>query len=400
MLNAMYSTQARLTRAIDGLPKRYMYPELGRAHRLLALVGPRGVGKTTMLLQYAANEFGNPLVALYISADHVHVAAEGLYAIAEEHHNNGGQLLCIDEIHKYPNWAQELKNIYDSFPEMRLIVSGSSALQIANLGYDLSRRLVKHEMKGLSFREFIGFKTGDFPEPFAYNDLLRNHGRLSADIAARMNVIPLFREYLRTGYYPFWREGMDDYWSKLQNVLDKVLYEDIPAAFSVRPPGVQQLKRLLHIVATSKPFQINVSVMSREIGMARETLYGYLDHLEKSYVLKQLWLPETGRKYQRKPGKLYFDNGSLLGLLVDENHPDFVGALRETFAVNQLSAARDMTLSPAADLRDGDGNHFEIGGRNKKPGQLPPDEPGYLLVDNIEIGSARRIPLYLAGFLY
>lgn len=399
-LDGFRSIHARLTEAAKDLPKRYLYPEVAIPRRLLALVGPRGVGKTTLILQYLAETCESPAQALYLSADHIHVATVGLYAIAEEHHRGGGQMLAIDEIHKYPRWAQELKSIHDAFPKMRLIVSGSSALRIANLGHDLSRRLVKLEMRGLSFREFIGFKTGQFPPPVTYEQMTRDHVRLAAGLAREGNILALFREYLRTGYYPFWMEGLNDYWTKLQNVLDKILYEDIPTSFSVRPPGVQQMKRLLSIFATAGPFQINVSAVSREVGMSRETLYEYLDHLQGAYVIKELWLPGVGLRHHRKPGKVFFDNSNLLALLSDDKSPGFRGAVRETFAVNQLGSATELTLSPAADLLDASGAHFEVGGPSKDASQLPADKPGYLLVDDIEVGSGNRIPLYLAGFFY
>ena len=399
-LDKYYSIHVRLTKAVQGLPKRYLYSEISIPRRLFAVIGPRGVGKTTLLLQFLADESNNPAESLYISADHIHVAATGLYTIAEEHHRSGGHLMAIDEIHKHPNWAQELKSIYDSFPKMRLIISGSSSLQVARMGHDLSRRIVKHEMKGLSFREFIGFKTGSFPSVISYEQLLDEHVRLSADISAKMNVMALFREYLRIGYYPFWLEGISDYWSKIHNVLDKILYEDIPTAFSVRPPGVQQMKRLLSIVAASGPFQINVSAVAREVGMSRETLYEYLEHLHVSYILNQLWFPGTGMRFKRKPGKLFFENCSLLTLLADENKSDFRGALRETFVVNQLGNAAALKLSSTGDFQDATGNHFEVGGASKDYSQLPEGKNGYLLVDDTEVGSGNRIPLYMAGFLY
>jgi len=399
-LDKLYTIHVRLTKATSGLPRRYLYPEMATPRHLAALIGPRGVGKTTLLLQLLAEESSNPAEALYVSADHIHVAAAGVYAIAEEHHRNGGQVMAIDEIHKHPNWAQELKSTYDSFPEMRLIVSGSSSLQVAKLGHDLSRRLVKLEMKGLSFREFIGFKTGLFPQTVTYDDLLKDHVQIASDLASQSNILALFREYLRSGYYPFWLEGLDDYWPKLQNVLDKILYEDITTAFSVRPPGIQQMKRLLSIVATSGPFQINVSAVSREIGMARETLYEYLDHLHGAYIVNELWHPGTGTRFKRKPGKIFFENGSLLALLANENSPAFVGALRETFIVNQLSHATALQLSPTADFQDAAGTLFEVGGASKDGSQLPKDAQGHLLVDDTEIGSGNRIPLYLVGFLY
>jgi len=400
MLETFYEIQVRLSKIVGGLPKRYLYDRINFGQRLFGLAGARGVGKTTLVLQHLAETYANPAVALYISADHVHVAGVGLYSIAEDHVRNGGGVLCIDEVHKYANWAGEIKSIYDSFPDLRLIVLGSSALQLTTQGVDLSRRLVFYSLKGLSFREFLNFKVKTDFASVGFDDMLARHVEIAAHIAGAIKVFPLFREYLRTGYYPFWFEGQDEYWQKLQNVLDKIIYEDLPSVFPIRHGGILQLKRFLHILATSKPFQVNVAELARDLGLSRDSLYQYMDYLTKSFVLNQVWYPGKGKAYQRKPAKLYFENSNLLWLLANTNDPDALGAARETFFVNQMAGVEEVFASRRVDFEDIVGREYEVGGRSKTARQLNREKPGYLFVDDTEIGVGTRIPLYLLGFLY
>ena len=400
MLEKLYEISVRLVGRVAGLPKRYLYERINFGQRLVGICGARGVGKTTLILQYLAEDFGDPRTGLYVSADHLHVAATGLYSIADEHQRNGGRLLCIDEIHKYDNWGQELKSIYDSFPELSLVVSGSSALHLVRHGYDLSRRLVRYSMKGLSFREFILFKTGLNIPAIPLSEILSNHTELSSSILAQAKVFPLFKEYLATGYYPFWLEGTDEYWAKLQNVLDKIIYEDIPSLFDIRHRGIQQIRRLLHILATSKPFTVNVSELARELEASRDSLYQYLDYLVQARLTNAMSLRAKGKAVQRKPGKIYLENTSLLHLLATTSDQTFIGTRRETFFVNQFAELHPLHLSRDADFTDQAGHSYEIGGRAKSGKQLSGTTKGYIVSDDIEIGSGRRVPLYLFGFLY
>lgn len=397
MLDKLYENQVRISRGLEKLPRRFLYNRMNYEQHLIGLVGARGVGKTTMLLQHLMEAYGDPVVALYISADHIHVSAIGLYAIAEEHFRNGGQVLCIDEIHKYENWVQEIKNIYDSFPKLKIIISGSSALHLTKYGHDLSRRLLRYYLPGLSFREFINFKLNKDIETVTFQELLLNHTEISTAISSELKVFPLFREYLQSGYYPFWLEGRAEYPLKLQNVLDKIIYEDIAAVFPIKQSGIHQIKRFLYILATSRPFQVNISRLARELMMSRDVLYQYLDYLTRSFVIRQIWYRSSGKAYHRKPEKIFFENPNLLSLLANTGADNTAGVIRETFFVNQVMATRKLYISREVDFEDDTGIHYEVGGRGKK---VACSEHLYLIADNIEIGFGNRIPLYLFGFLY
>ncbi len=402
MLIALYEIQNRISQSVNDLPRRYLYKDINFDQRLIGLVGARGVGKTTLLLQYLKTEFNDPVIALYISADHIQVEAIGIMDIVAEHHRNGGKVLVIDEIHKLNNWAQIVKTLYDSYPKMRFIISGSSAFQIKTQGYDLSRRLVYYSLSGLSFREFISLKKEIIYPSFSITDILKNHSKIAAEITDRVNIHPFFREYLQSGYYPFWIEGKAEYPQKIENIINKIFYEDIPSSFPIKYDAIRQLKRLLYIIATSNPFQVNISKLANELHIARESLYQYIDFLDISFVIHRLWKPSSGKAFQRKPEKLFLHNTNIISYL----HPQFQrfteakGTLRETFFVNQFMSNHQLYSSVRADFEDENNNQFEIGGKSKKLGQLDSPINGYLILDDISIGNKNTIPLYLFGFLY
>ena len=236
----------------------------------MGIVGARGVGKTTLVLQYYAERFSSPEECLYLSADHIWVVGYGLYRIAREFFSLGGKVIIFDEIHKYPNWSQELKNIYDSFPDRKIIFTGSSSLRILQEKADLSRRAVVYELPGLSFREFLSISdAGDF-SVLSLDELLERHTRISSEIASEVPVRKLFRDYLRHGYYPFFVEGVSDYQKKLLNAVEKIFYEDIPSVWKVKPTNIPVLKRLLWLISTSFPFEVNIEKLSRELRVSKE----------------------------------------------------------------------------------------------------------------------------------
>jgi hypothetical protein len=400
MLIALYDIQNRISRNIEDLPKRYLYHEINYNQRFIGIVGARGVGKTTVILQYLKENYNNPALALYVSADNIHVNAIGLSEIVEEHHRNGGNVIAIDEIHKLKNWAQEVKSIYDSYPEMRIIISGSSAFQIKTQGYDLSRRLVYYTLQGLSFREFILFKTGHASSALSINDILEKHTEIATEINNNINVFPLFREYIQSGYYPFWQEGKDEYPIKIENIINKILYEDIPSAYPIKYDAIRQLKRFLYIVATSNPFQINVTELARELHITRVSLYEYLDFLDQSFVIHRFWKNSRGKAFQRKPEKLFLSNTNIIHYLQPQAFLHNKGLMRETFFANQFSSKNKLYTAPKADFEDSNNNQFEIGGKSKKSNQLDSHTNGYLVLDDITIGVGNKIPLYLFGYLY
>jgi len=400
MLITLYDIQNRISRKIEELPKRYLYQEINYNQRFIGIVGARGVGKTTVILQYLKENYNNPALALYVSADNIHVNAIGLSEIVEEHHRNGGNVIAIDEIHKLKNWAQEVKSIYDSYPEMSIIISGSSAFQIKAQGYDLSRRLVYYTLQGLSFREFILFKTGTASPALSITDILEKHTEFATEINNNINVFPLFREYIQCGYYPFWQEGKDEYPIKIENIINKILYEDIPSAYPIKYDAIRQLKRFLYIVATSNPFQINVTELSRELQITRVSLYEYLDFLDQSFVIHRLWQNSSGKAFQRKPEKLFLCNTNIIHFLQPQAFLNNKGLMRETFFANQFSSKNKLFTAPKADFEDSNNNQFEIGGKSKKSSQIDSQSKGFLVLDDITIGAGNKIPLYLFGYLY
>ncbi|MEA3287020.1 MAG: AAA family ATPase, partial [Candidatus Marinimicrobia bacterium] len=379
---------------------RYLYNQINFNQRLIGIIGARGVGKTTLLLQYLITEYNDPTAALYVSADNILVNGLGMLEIVAEHQRNGGKVLVIDEIHKLHNWVQIVKTIYDAYPEMNLIISGSSAFQIKTQGYDLSRRLFYYTLSGLSFREFVSLKTNRTAPVLSLSDILTNHSKLATELSQQFSIFPLFREYLQYGFYPFWQEGKAEYPQKIENILNKILYEDIPSAFPVKYDAIRQLKRFLYIVATSNPFQVNVAKLSRELQIARESLYQYLDFLDQSFVIHRLWKHSSGKTFQRKPEKLLLHNPNIISYLQPGALSRNKGIMRETFFVNQMMRVHTLYSSSPADFEDDLNNQFEIGGKSKRSGQLDPQKTGYLVLDDMTIGDKQRIPLYLFGFLY
>lgn len=407
MLESLFETQRNMAQAVSLDFKRYLYDQIDWGARALAVVGARGTGKTTLLLQHYRENFTSPEECLYLLGDDLEVASLGLTTIADEFYRLGGAVLIIDEIHKYPNWSQELKNIYDQLPQLKLIISGSATLNITRGKYDLSRRMVTYRLHGLSFREFLSLETGLEPKPWELANLIAEHTQIATEMVdqlatGELKVLPLFKNYLKYGYYPFYLEGVTTYFNKLDNVLDKVLYEDIPSVFGTKAGSVPALQKLIHLIATSSPFTVDISSMAGNIGVSRETIYTYIDYLEQADILLGLKAAARGSKAVRKPEKLYLSNPNLYTLVNREKVTDETrGAMRESFALTQLTTQHEVTLPKQGDFWVDDRLTFEVGGRGKGPGQVKhADRAGYVLADDIEVGYNQRLPLWLVGFLY
>jgi len=405
MLEDLFESQAEVSRAVALSFRRYLYGEINWKNRLIIITGARGVGKTTLMLQYFRENFSSPEECLYVSADSIMVVGMGLFNIAREFYHNGGRTLMIDEVHKYENWSGEIKNIYDSFPGLHLIVSGSSTLDIIRGQYDLSRRAVTYVLKGLSFREFINLALGTDLEPYSLKKILKEHTGIAIQIKEQVEdrgrkILGLFREYLKTGYYPYFLEGRGEYPIRLGNAIEKVIYEDIPSVFGVKSSSIPYLKKLIYLIATSAPFRPNIARIASSLGVSKEYIYNYMDYLEKAGIFMFLHPPGKGLRLIRKPEKVYLENTNLYHaiervkrLTVDK------GALRETFALNQLKWGYNAYSHERADILVDSRIVFEIGGRSKQAGSTE-GKNHFILSDDIETGYSSRIPLYLIGFLY
>jgi len=376
--------------------KRYMHNSLDMNEKLIGIIGSRGVGKTTFILQYL-KELDIPFEKkLYFSADHFQAIKYSLYEIAEEFSKQGGEVLAIDEIHKYPNFEMELKSIYDTF-DLKIIFSGSSALKLEHAKADLSRRAVLYRINGMSFREFLEYETGQKFDTYKLEDILQKHTNIALEINAKVKPFAYFKKYLEYGYYPFYKENRNNYSQKLLEVVNVVLESDLPLIFNIEPKNIFKLKKLLSLLCQSKPYELNISKLSTKIEINRNTLYSYLHYLEAGSLTMMVKQLSKGDGILTKPEKLYLNNTNL-NFSYCTGHD--VGTLREQFFVNQLHLHYTVHYSKIGDFLI-DGQYIvEIGGKNKGFKQIKDIENSFVVADDIEIGSGAKIPLWLFGFLY
>lgn len=401
-LTEFFSIQQNLIAAIPRSGARFLKNAIDWDHRLIGIVGGRGTGKTTLLLQHIAEYDPGEQRFLYISADHIQVQATGLYEIGSSFFRLGGRTIIIDEIHKYASWHQELKNLYDAFPAARIFFSGSSTLGLQKGKGDLSRRAVYYTLPGLSFREYLYFAHALDFEPTSLPNLIQNHAKLASLVLEQGPVLGRFRNYLDHGVYPFFLEGVHVYHSKLSNVLEKVLYEDIPAATGTKTANIPVLKRILWLIATSQPFIPNIERMARDLKVSKPYIYAYLDFLERAMLLSGFLPADTGYRLVRKPSKIYMENTNLLRQVAGElGTKAQMGAVRETFFAHQMkSAGMNLSIPDRGDFQVNGTFIFEIGGKSKGADQVKAASTGFVVRDDVEMGYANVIPLWLFGFLY
>jgi predicted AAA+ superfamily ATPase len=401
-LSQLFSIQDNLLKQVPRDFKRFLYGKINWKNRLIGLIGGRGTGKTTLLLQHLAEAGPGSPNYLYISADHIRVEALGIYEIASRFFQMGGEVIVIDEIHKYDGWPQEIKNLYDAFPKAHILFSGSSSLGLQLGKADLSRRAVFYNLPGLSFREYLYLSEEiEFPI-IEFKDLLIDHSSFSSDIVAEGPVLRHFQNYIDHGIYPFFMEGTEEYSEKLSNIIEKVLYEDIVSTSGMKSMNVPILKRIIWLVATSSPFKPNFEKISKNLGISRPSLYIYLDYLEKSGLLSAVMAQGAGAKLARKPARIYLDNTNLLRAVSGElSREDPVGTIRETFVQHQLdSAGFQLRIPEKGDFLIENEYLFEVGGRSKGKDQITNKKNAYILKDDIDIGFGNVIPMWLIGFLY
>jgi predicted AAA+ superfamily ATPase len=380
--------------------KRYLYSQINWDAQAICIIGDRGVGKTTLMCQRLLEHFKTVERALYISADNVSVAGKGLFKIAQEYFSDGGECLFIDEVHKYPNWAQEIKNILDTYKKGKVVFSASSSIDLLKSKADLSRRVVYHKLLGLSFREFIHHTTKISLPAYTFTEILHDHIKIAEELGS-IKILKAFKEYLSHGYYPFFHEGLNDYLSKLHNVIEKVIFEDIAVVYNLRQTTLPVLKKLLWLVATTNGLVPNIDSISSSIGVSREIIYNCLEYLGHSGLLQNVYPQALGMKLIRKPGKIFLNNTNLLHAINGSLKRDTgVGGARETFFVNQVTSRHRVDTCPGTDFIVDDRYIIEVGGNGKDYNQIKDMKDSFLAVDATPIGYRNKIPLYLFGFLY
>ncbi|MCB9426548.1 MAG: AAA family ATPase [Flavobacteriales bacterium] len=370
--------------------KRYLYEKISWDSRLVGIIGGRGVGKTTMILQYIKENL-NSNKALYVTADDIYFGENRLIDLADHFYKNAGEYLFIDEIHKYNDWSIEIKNIYDSYPNLKIVFTGSSVLDILKGSADLSRRALIYKLQGLSFREYLNFFHNHEIKPYSLDQIVKNKIKLE-DVK---HPLVLFKDYLKKGYYPFGIEN--ELHLRLGQIIVQTLETDIPQYANLNVGTSRKLKQLLTIIAESVPFKPNFSKISEMLNVSRNSLDDYFSYMEKAGLIGQLRNETTGIRGLGKVDKVYLDNTNIIFNLVGEKSNE--GNLRETFFFNQMRLNHTVVSSKKADFVI-DNYTFEIGGKNKNQKQIENIEHSFVVKDDIEFGYLNIIPLWAFGLNY
>ena len=369
--------------------KRYLYHKMEWNKRLQCLTGGRGVGKSTMVKQHILETPEEH--SLYVSADHSYFTTHTLIELADEFVKEGGEHLYVDEIHKYEGWSREIKQIYDTHPALKVFITGSSVLDLLDGEADLSRRVVMQHMYGLSFREYLQLVHHINVPVFTLEDVLAG----KAQPVELPHPLPLFRQYLRTGYYPFAVEG--DFYERMQNVIRQTMESDIPHYAKMSPATGRKLRQMLSIVAQNAPYKPEAQALANELHISRNNVSDYLLYMEKAEMIGQLRDDTGGMRGLGKVEKVYLGNTNIQYTLVGEKAE--VGNVRETFFYNQLQVTQDVMASRVSDFCVGEYT-FEVGGKKKGKKQISEVQNGYVVRDEIEYATQQIIPLWAFGLMY
>lgn len=377
--------------------RRDFLDEIDWNEPLLFILGSRGVGKTTLILQHIKERFGYNAAALYISMDDIALSNYTLLSMAKHHAQNGGTHLFVDEIHKYQNWSQELKNIRDKIKELKVVASGSSILDIYKGNADLSRRSVVYNLQGLSFREYLNIELKLNLPKFSLEEILKEHENLTPQLLEQFKPLQHFPVYLKYGYFPFYLEGIKNYHHKLGNVVNVVLEQDMALLESVDLIKIPKIRKLIYLLSTQVPYQPNITKLAETLEIDRITLLYYLNSLQKASVLNLVRL--NGKLYTQltKPDKIYLQNTNLLYLSQSVVN---IGTLRETFFANQVGICHQLTLAQQGDFIIDNTYTIEVGGAHKNFNQIANIPNSYLAIDDLPEGINNKIPLWLFGFMY
>jgi len=396
----------RLINNITSPFKRNLYESIHWNDRLIELRGARGVGKTTLMLQKAKElQTKGKEKVLYFSSDTPYFFKNSLFDTAETFSKYGGEFLFIDEVHKYPpkyknlDWSLEIKNIYDALPQLNIVYSGSSVLQLFKGQGDLSRRKSAYVFNGLSFREYLILNNIYHHQSYTLVQLLTNHQQIATEIISEIKVLPHFNEYLKTGYYPFYIENPDKYYDKLNEIISVVLEIDIPAVSDINFDAAYKMKKLLASISSTVPFTPNLANLSKELHITdNRTVLKYINLLEKAEMITTLSTDGIGNTVLNKPDKIYLNNANMMYAL--EPNAVNVGTIRETFFLNQINYLHKTNYPKSGDFEVDNKYTFEVGGKNKDQKQIKDIQNSFLVIDDIETGYGNRIPLWLFGFLY
>lgn len=403
MINNFISTYKRLLQNIKHKHHRYIYNDFNTNNRLTGLIGPRGTGKTTLLLQYIKEKIENKDECIYASIDNIYFSKNLLINFVNELYEDYGiRYFFFDEIHKYPNWNQELKNIYDSYPDIKLVFSGSSSIDLIKGTYDLSRRGVLYRIGGMSFREYLLFNDIAEVETVTFKQLITNRLEFEEKVSGIKKIKGYFKDYIGKGYYPFFLEDKNTYHQKILRIIEKTIYEDISNFYKLKTENLAYFKKVISYLATIPPGELNRNSISKNIGLDNKTIQNYLNILNETGLIELISENKYGSNLLRHTEKMYLDNPDLYNAIIEEiGFESNIGTIREIFFIKMIkNSGNKLFYSKIGDF-EVNGNIFEIGGKNKDRKQLKGlIENAFIVKDDILYGNINEIPLYLFGFLY
>ena len=378
---------------------RYLYEEIDWNDTLIGLKGPKGCGKTTLLLQHIKKTFKGSCLdkVLYISLDNLWFATHDLIELVEYVYTHGVTHLFIDEIHYYKQWKALLKNLHDDYPGLHVVYTGSSMLQLGSSEADLSRRLTMYEMRGLSFREYLEYENILAVQALSLDDVLQNHVDFAMSVCEQIKVLEHFKKYLEVGYYPFYKQVHHGYYQRIESIVNQILEVDYPNIEEVMVSTIRKTRKLLMIIAENVPLQPNVNRLSSSLGTTRDSLLKLLYNLDKAEILELLTVELKSYKKLVNPEKIYLGNTNLMYALSPKID---VGTLRETFFIDQLSSIGSIQMPLKGDFLVNGKYLFKVGGESKEFDQIAGIPDSYLAIAGIETGYSARIPLWMFGLLY
>ncbi len=405
MINNLYENQTKLLNKIRTDKKRYLYNKITPNIKSIGILGQRGVGKTTLMLQYIKENFNNSQKALYVNLDIPFMQSVSLFDFADEFEKYGGEFLFIDEIHKYKDWDKHIKSIYDLL-NLKVVFSGSSILQISKQNSDLSRRSIIYHLENLSFREYLELLDIHKFSSFPLEEILKNHHIIAKEITKHLKPLLHFKNYLKKGAYPFILEDSDTYEQKIIQIINLILESDLPNIEKIDISQIRKLKKLIYLLAVSVPFIPNITEIARTTNISRPKIYDYLEYLQQAGIINGLRSQAKGYKIMAKPEKLFMQNTNISYALTNEIN---IGSAREAFFVNQIKnyfnskpkfIENSIFASKKGDFLVDEKYIFEIGGKNKDFKQIKDTDNSFVVADDIETGFGNKIPLWLFGFLY
>jgi hypothetical protein len=397
-MDRLFKTYGRLLAETNLRFTRYLYEKINWDNRLIVIKGAKGVGKTTMILQHILRSFEDKEKALYVSLDHIWFANHSVLDLAEYFYTHGGTHLFLDEVHKYKGWQQEVKNIYDAYPGMHIVVTGSSMLKLEeSLMGDLSRRHRQYTLEGLSFREYLLLEQVAELPVLTLEQILSNHFMEASQITSKVKVLSYFEKYLIAGYYPFYKEEGDGFADRLQQVIDTIVTSEIPSVANIEYDSVYKAKQLLAILAETSPYTLNISSLCTALQSSRNNVLKLIDLMDKAALIRRLYAASEGMNILTKPEKILFNNTNLMYALSPQVE---AGTKRETYLASQLSVGHQLHMPVQGDLVVDGKWLFEVGGKSKGFSQIKNIEDSFVVSDSIDIGHGDKIPLWLFGLLY